>query len=154
MAPSRCTVFFVRRPSAVTERSLTRMRWSNGCLRYIEQIDDPTMPGEMQATISMVKVACGTELRVVQEGIPPQIPVECCHLGWQESLALLAHVVEPEIPDAGFPIYAFRPLRIRARTVVVGRACARRPALRATRRALPHYSSTPGRDQPASDDRT
>ncbi len=56
------------------------------------------MPGEMQVTITLRAVACGTELAIVQENIPPQIPVEFCYLGWQESLSLLAMLVEPEIP--------------------------------------------------------
>jgi uncharacterized protein YndB with AHSA1/START domain len=68
-------------------------------IRYIDQFDDPNLPGEMQVTISLQKVACGTELTIVQEGLPSVIPVEFCYLGWQESLALLAHLVEPEIPD-------------------------------------------------------
>ena len=68
-------------------------------LRYTDKFDDPNLPGEMSVTISLRKVACGTELSIVQEGIPAAIPVEFCYLGWQESLALLAHVVEPEIPD-------------------------------------------------------
>jgi uncharacterized protein YndB with AHSA1/START domain len=68
-------------------------------IRYTDQFDDPNLPGEMQVTISLQKVACGTELTIVQEGIPSVIPVEFCYLGWQESLALLAHLVEPEIPD-------------------------------------------------------
>lgn len=68
-------------------------------LRYTDRFDDPNLPGEMNVTISLRKVACGTELSIVQEGIPAAIPVEFCYLGWQESLALLAHVVEPEIPD-------------------------------------------------------
>jgi len=68
-------------------------------IRYTDKFDDPNLPGEMQVTISLRKVACGTELTIVQEGIPAAIPVEFCYLGWQESLALLAHVVEPEIPD-------------------------------------------------------
>jgi uncharacterized protein YndB with AHSA1/START domain len=68
-------------------------------IRYIDKFDDPNMPGEMNVTILLRKVACGTELSIVQEGIPAVIPVEFCYLGWQESLALLAHVVEPEIPD-------------------------------------------------------
>ena len=68
-------------------------------LRYTDKFDDPNLPGEMHVTISLRKVACGTELSIVQEGIPAAIPVEFCYLGWQESLALLAHVVEPEIPD-------------------------------------------------------
>jgi uncharacterized protein YndB with AHSA1/START domain len=68
-------------------------------LRYTDQFDDPNLPGEMQVTISLRKVLCGTELSIVQEGIPAAIPVEMCYLGWQESLAMLANLVEPEIPD-------------------------------------------------------
>ena len=68
-------------------------------IRYTDQFDDPAMPGEMQVTISLDAVACGTELTITQEGIPPAIPLEYCYLGWQESLSLLAHLVEPEIPD-------------------------------------------------------
>jgi uncharacterized protein YndB with AHSA1/START domain len=70
-------------------------------IRYTDQFDDPNMPGEMQVTISLRSVACGTELTIVQEGVPSAIPVEFCYLGWQESLSLLAHLVEPEIPDGG-----------------------------------------------------
>jgi len=68
-------------------------------IRYTDQFDDPAMPGEMQVTISLAAVACGTELTITQEGIPPAIPLEFCYLGWQESLSLLAHLVEPEVPD-------------------------------------------------------
>jgi uncharacterized protein YndB with AHSA1/START domain len=68
-------------------------------LRYTDRFEDPNLPGEMQVTITLRKVACGTELEIVQEGLPAMIPVEFCYLGWQESLSLLAHVVEPEIPD-------------------------------------------------------
>lgn len=68
-------------------------------IRYTDQFDDPAMPGEMQVSISLAAVACGTELTITQEGIPPAIPLEFCYLGWQESLSLLAHLVEPEIPD-------------------------------------------------------
>jgi len=68
-------------------------------IRYTDQFDDPGLPGEMQVTISLAAVACGTELTITQEGIPPAIPLELCYLGWQESLSLLAHLVEPEIPD-------------------------------------------------------
>lgn len=71
----------------------------NERLRYTDRFDDPNMPGEMNVTVSLRKVLCGTELSVVQEGIPSVIPVEFCYLGWQESLAQLAHLVEPEIPD-------------------------------------------------------
>lgn len=67
-------------------------------LRYSDRFDDPNLPGEMHTTVSLRKVSVGTELRVVQEGIPEQIPVEACYLGWQESLQLLAQLVEAEIP--------------------------------------------------------
>lgn len=70
-------------------------------IRYTDQFDDPNMPGEMQVTVSFRGVFCGTELTIVQEGMPPAIPVEFCYLGWQESLLLLAHIVELEIPDGG-----------------------------------------------------
>lgn len=68
-------------------------------IRYTDQFDDPNLPGEMQTTITLKKVSCGTELTVVQEGVPSAIPVEACYLGWQESLTQLANLVEPEIPD-------------------------------------------------------
>nr|WP_315225801.1 SRPBCC family protein [uncultured Albidiferax sp.] len=68
-------------------------------IRYTDTFDDPNLPGEMQVTVALRPVACGTELSVVQEGIPAVIPVEFCYLGWQESLGLLAQLVEPEIPD-------------------------------------------------------
>ena len=68
-------------------------------LRYTDKFDDPNLPGEMQTTITLTKVSCGTELNIVQEGVPAVIPAEACYLGWQESLALLAKLVEPEIPD-------------------------------------------------------
>lgn len=71
----------------------------NERIRYNDQFDDPKLPGQMLVTVSLKAVLCGTELSVVQEGIPDAIPVEFCYLGWQESLTLLAHVVEPEIPD-------------------------------------------------------
>jgi uncharacterized protein YndB with AHSA1/START domain len=67
-------------------------------LRYTAVFDDANLPGEMQATVSLNTVSCGVEVRVVQEGIPQAIPVESCYLGWQESLVLLAQLVEPEIP--------------------------------------------------------
>lgn len=67
-------------------------------IRYTDQFDNPNMPGQMQVTITLKKVACGTELHVVQEGIPDVIPPEVCCLGWQESLGLLAKLVEAEIP--------------------------------------------------------
>ena len=68
-------------------------------IRYSDKFDDPNLPGEMQTTIELKKVFCGTELSVTQEGVPAAIPVEACYLGWQESLALLAKLVEAEIPD-------------------------------------------------------
>jgi uncharacterized protein YndB with AHSA1/START domain len=71
----------------------------NERLRYTDKFDDPNLPGEMITTISLKKVSCGTELNVVQEGIPDVIPPEACYLGWQESLILLAKLVEAEIPD-------------------------------------------------------
>ena len=69
-------------------------------IRYTDRFDDPAMPGEIQVTVSLRAAACGTEVEIVQEGLPAAIPVEFCYLGWQESLQLLAHLVEPEIPDA------------------------------------------------------
>ena len=68
-------------------------------LRYTDIFDDPNLPGEMITTISLREVFCGTELNVTQEGIPAAIPPEACYLGWQESLILLAKLVEAEIPD-------------------------------------------------------
>ena len=68
-------------------------------LRYTDMFDDPNLPGEIQVTITLKKVSCGTEMTVVQEGIPDVIPVESCYLGWQESLILLAKLVEAEIPE-------------------------------------------------------
>jgi uncharacterized protein YndB with AHSA1/START domain len=68
-------------------------------IRYTDRFDDPGLPGEMQVTITLRPVLCGTEIRIVQEGIPTAIPVEFCYAGWQESLTLLAQLVEPEIPD-------------------------------------------------------
>ena len=70
----------------------------NALLRYTDQFDDPNLPGVLQVTISLTPVLCGTELNIVQEGIPDAIPVEMCYLGWQESLVLLAQLVEAEIP--------------------------------------------------------
>lgn len=71
----------------------------NERIRYTDKFDDPNMPGELQVTVTLKKVSCGTELNIVQEGVPDVIPVEACYLGWQESLAQLAQLVEPEIPD-------------------------------------------------------
>jgi uncharacterized protein YndB with AHSA1/START domain len=71
----------------------------NEVIRYTDKFDDPNLPGEMQTTVTLKKVSCGTELNVVQEGVPDVIPAEACYLGWQESLAQLANLVDPEIPD-------------------------------------------------------
>jgi uncharacterized protein YndB with AHSA1/START domain len=70
----------------------------NERIRYTDKFDDPNLPGEMRVTVSLTQVSCGTELNIVQEGIPEVIPAEMCYLGWQESLAQLATLVEPEIP--------------------------------------------------------
>ena len=67
-------------------------------IRYTDKFEDPDLPGEMQMTLTLTPVSCGTELQIVQEGVPAAIPLEMCHLGWQESLAQLALLVEPEIP--------------------------------------------------------
>jgi uncharacterized protein YndB with AHSA1/START domain len=69
-------------------------------IRYTDKFDDPNLAGEMQTTISLKQVFCGTELNIVQEGVPSVIPAEACYLGWQESLTLLAELVEAEIPDS------------------------------------------------------
>ncbi|MBV9188997.1 MAG: SRPBCC domain-containing protein, partial [Betaproteobacteria bacterium] len=71
----------------------------NERIRYTDKFDDKNLAGEMQVTISLKKVSCGTELSVVQEGVPEVIPPEMCYLGWQESLVLLAKLVEAEIRD-------------------------------------------------------
>jgi len=68
-------------------------------IKYTDEFEDPNLPGKMQVTITLRKVSCGTELEIVQEGLPSVIPVEACYVGWQESLSMLAHLVEPEIPD-------------------------------------------------------
>jgi len=68
-------------------------------IRYTDKFDDPNLPGELQVTITLKKVSCGTELNIVQEGVPDVIPAEMCYLGWQESLTQLAKLVEAEIPD-------------------------------------------------------
>jgi uncharacterized protein YndB with AHSA1/START domain len=68
-------------------------------IRYTDKFDDPNLPGEIMTTISLKPVSCGTELNIVQEGVPVVIPAEACYLGWQESLVLLAKLVEAEIPD-------------------------------------------------------
>jgi uncharacterized protein YndB with AHSA1/START domain len=71
----------------------------NERIRHTDRFDDPNLPGEMITTITLTKVSVGTELNIVQEGVPAAIPAEACYLGWQESLALLKQLVEPEIPD-------------------------------------------------------
>ena len=71
----------------------------NERIRHTDRFDDPNLPGTMETTIELRTVMCGTELSIVQSGIPAAIPVEMCYLGWQESLALLAQLVEPTIPD-------------------------------------------------------
>ena len=71
----------------------------NERLRYTDKFDAPALPGEMITTVTLKKVLCGTELNVTQEGIPAAIPADMCYLGWQESLILLAKLVEAEIPD-------------------------------------------------------
>lgn len=69
------------------------------CIRYSDRFEDPGLAGTMQTTVTLRAVSCGTELDIVQEGIPDPIPTEACHLGWQESLALLANLVEADVPD-------------------------------------------------------
>lgn len=71
----------------------------NERIRYSDRFDDPNLPGEMQTTVTLKKMSVGTELNIVQEGVPAAIPAEACYLGWQESLTQLAKLVEPEIPD-------------------------------------------------------
>jgi uncharacterized protein YndB with AHSA1/START domain len=70
----------------------------NERIRHTDRFDDPNLPGVMEVTVSLTPVSCGTELAIVQEGIPEVIPIEACYLGWQESLTLLAQLVEAEIP--------------------------------------------------------
>jgi uncharacterized protein YndB with AHSA1/START domain len=68
-------------------------------IRHTDKFDDPNLPGEMRVTVTLKQVSVGTELNIVQEGVPEVIPPEACYLGWQESLALLAKLVEAEIKD-------------------------------------------------------
>ncbi len=68
-------------------------------LRYVDKFDDPNLPGEMTVTVTLKKVSVGTDIQIVQEGIPAAIPAEGCYLGWQDSLNQLAAIVQPEIPD-------------------------------------------------------
>jgi uncharacterized protein YndB with AHSA1/START domain len=70
-------------------------------IRYTDRFDDPSLPGDMHVTVTLREVSCGTELDVVQEGVPAVIPAEACYTGWQESLNQLAQLVEPQIPDHG-----------------------------------------------------
>src|SRR5215211_6065244 len=71
----------------------------NERIRHTDRFDDPSLPGELTTTITFKRVSVGTELNIVQEGVPAAIPAEACYLGWQESLTLLKQLVEPEIPD-------------------------------------------------------
>lgn len=68
-------------------------------LRYTDKFDDPNLPGEIQVTVTLKKVSCGTDVNIVQEGVPEVIPAEMCYLGWQDSLTQLAQLVEPDIPN-------------------------------------------------------
>ena len=72
----------------------------NEFLKYTDRFDDPNLPGEMTTTVTLRKNIAGTEIKILQEGIPSAIPAEMCYLGWQESLDKLTKLVEPEIPDA------------------------------------------------------
>ena len=72
----------------------------NEFLKYTDKFDDPNLPGEMTTSVWLQKVSVATEIKILQEGIPPVIPVEMCYLGWQESIEKLTKLVEPEIPDA------------------------------------------------------
>ena len=71
----------------------------NETVRYTDKFDDPHLPGEMETTVSLRRLSCGTDVTIVQDGVPEAIPLEMCYLGWQESLAQLAKLVEPVIPD-------------------------------------------------------
>lgn len=73
----------------------------NERIRHTDRFDDPNLPGEIITTVTLKPVSVGTELNIVQEGVPAAIPAEACYLGWQESLTLLVQLVEPEIPDVG-----------------------------------------------------
>lgn len=72
----------------------------NERILYTDRFDDPNLPGEIRTTVTFKPVSCGTEVNIVQEGVPGVIPSEACYMGWQESLILLGKLVEPEIPDA------------------------------------------------------
>lgn len=71
----------------------------NKQIKYTDTFDDPNLPGEMHVTVTLTKVSCGTDLKIIQEGIPEMIPVEMCYLGWQDSLNMLTQLVQPDIPD-------------------------------------------------------
>jgi uncharacterized protein YndB with AHSA1/START domain len=71
---------------------------ANERICYTDKFDDPSLPGEMRVTVTLAKMLCATEISIVQEGVPEIVPLEMCYLGWQESLAQLATLVEPEIP--------------------------------------------------------
>lgn len=71
----------------------------NARIRYTDKFEDPNLPGEMHVTVTLREVSCGTDIEIVQEGVPAVIPAESCYLGWQESLSQLAQLVEPQIPD-------------------------------------------------------
>ena len=73
----------------------------NELIRYTDQFEDPSLPGQMQVTVTLKQVLCGTEVHITQEGVPEAIPLEFCYQGWQESLIQLAQLVDPEIPDEG-----------------------------------------------------
>lgn len=73
----------------------------NELIRHTDRFDAPNLPGEMQTTITLKQVVVGTEVNIVQEGVPAVIPPEACYVGWQESLTLLAQLVQPEIPESG-----------------------------------------------------
>lgn len=85
------------------QKSLLRRKYlelvPNERIRHTDKFDDPNLPGEMQTTVSLKQVSVGTEVSIVQEGIPEAVPPEACYLGWQESLTLLAQLVEPEIRE-------------------------------------------------------
>ncbi len=72
----------------------------NEFLKYTDKFDDPNLPGEMTTSVELKKVSVGTEIKILQQGIPSMIPAEMCYLGWQESLEKLTKLVEPQIPDA------------------------------------------------------
>jgi len=91
--------YFVVQRATVLEAQASLRAVPHKRIRYTDRFDDPNLPGEMHVTVPMKKVQVGTELSIVQEGVPDVIPPEACYLGWQESLAQLAKLVEAEIPD-------------------------------------------------------